>query len=552
MSARGSIWLTILAIVAAAGLYLLANQRVHLWDRDEPRYAQTSRQMLQSGDWVVPRLLDEVRTAKPVLIYWCQAGAMWLLGDTAFAARLPSVVGVVLTLILLAVVVGRQLSAEHALWTVVVLASSFLVIAAAKMCLTDGVLLLFITLAQVCCYALWRGSRSWGVFLALGLAIGLAILTKGPVVLGVLATTWVVLGLMRLVTPAAEGELRGIRRRRGDAMATAVKALVCVVVMAVAVAPWVYLIHQREPNFLRITLGHDVWTRMRKPLEGHSGPPGFYLLSIWGTFLPWSLLLPAALWMGWKRRAQPAVRFALAAAVGPWVMFELVRTKLPHYLLPVFPSLAVLVADALVECVRGRCQELRRPAFAIGTAVWSAAVLVGASVPWLAWRWFENLPVAAMLVMSLTGAAWAFVVFWLMRKQRWAAGAGAMAGGAAVWMAVFFGWYLPQAEFLRLPQRLAQALRERGAAGTIQMIEYKEPSLAFYQGGTIRQQSRSDQLARLVTTPAALPQWVVMPARLWEKQPADVRQSYEVAGRRKGLNYADGMDVVEVLVLRRR
>jgi 4-amino-4-deoxy-L-arabinose transferase-like glycosyltransferase len=83
-------------IALAAGLYLVGNGAVSLWDRDEPRYAQTSRQMLRSGNWVVPRYLDKGRDAKPVFIYWCQAAAMRALGDEAgrgvFAARLPSVV----------------------------------------------------------------------------------------------------------------------------------------------------------------------------------------------------------------------------------------------------------------------------------------------------------------------------------------------------------------------------------------------------------------------------------------------------------------------------
>src|SRR3954467_14766345 len=87
----------ILLIVCAFAVYLAGNGRVSLWDRDEPRYAQTSRQMLQSGDWVVPKLLDEVREKKPVFIYWCQASAMRMLSPDEFAARLPSAIGVTLT-----------------------------------------------------------------------------------------------------------------------------------------------------------------------------------------------------------------------------------------------------------------------------------------------------------------------------------------------------------------------------------------------------------------------------------------------------------------------
>src|ERR1700759_3403822 len=89
----------ILTIAARCAVCLAGNARVSLWDRDEPRYAQTSRQMLQSGDWVVPHYLDLVRTAKPALIYWCQASAMEIFGDNAFAARFPSAVATFLLLI---------------------------------------------------------------------------------------------------------------------------------------------------------------------------------------------------------------------------------------------------------------------------------------------------------------------------------------------------------------------------------------------------------------------------------------------------------------------
>src|SRR5215204_3064972 len=102
----------IVVIIAAAGLYLIGNERVRLWDRDEPRYAQTSKQMLQSDppDWVVPRLLAKVPTAKPIFIYWCQAGSMWLLNSTGeFAARLPSAIAMALTLIVLGVAIGKQI-----------------------------------------------------------------------------------------------------------------------------------------------------------------------------------------------------------------------------------------------------------------------------------------------------------------------------------------------------------------------------------------------------------------------------------------------------------
>src|SRR4051812_41913808 len=107
MFQSASIGTKIALIIAACFMtYLIGNEATALWDRDEPRNAQASRQMLQSGDWVVPRLMEKVRTAKPIFIYWCQAASMRVFGDNAFAARFPSVIGMTATLILLAIVIS--------------------------------------------------------------------------------------------------------------------------------------------------------------------------------------------------------------------------------------------------------------------------------------------------------------------------------------------------------------------------------------------------------------------------------------------------------------
>jgi 4-amino-4-deoxy-L-arabinose transferase len=113
MTDRRRLSLLALLIVAASGIYLIGNGSTALWDRDEPRYAQTSRQMLQSGDWVVPHFLDMPRTAKPALIYWCQATAMAVVGDAGpaanFAARLPSALALSMLLIVGSAVLWRRL-----------------------------------------------------------------------------------------------------------------------------------------------------------------------------------------------------------------------------------------------------------------------------------------------------------------------------------------------------------------------------------------------------------------------------------------------------------
>jgi len=252
-----------LVIALAAVLYLVGNAGVSLWDRDEPRFAQTSRQMLQSGDWVVPRFLDIVRTAKPPLTYWCQATAMSLIGDGAggwgdtAAARLPSTAGIVATLIVLGGALTRWVDRERAFWTVLILSTSGIVIGfLAKGSMHDGILLLWVTIAQVCLYAILRGRATWPVVMAMSLAIGLGILTKGPVILGVMATTLLALAFLSwLGRPARVFFPEGARA--GRPTHGVAKAIVSLIVIVAVVGPWVWLVEHRSPGFLYSSVSRE-------------------------------------------------------------------------------------------------------------------------------------------------------------------------------------------------------------------------------------------------------------------------------------------------------
>jgi 4-amino-4-deoxy-L-arabinose transferase-like glycosyltransferase len=540
---RRHLILICLILLASAAVYLVGNRSVPLWDRDEPRYAQTSRQMLDSGDWVVPRFLDRVRTAKPVFIYWCQAGAMSVLGDNAFAARLPSAVAMPLALVAFASILWTNIGARRTTLAVLILATSGLSIAAAKLCVTDAVLLLWVTIAQVCLFRALGGRDRWSLWLAMGVAVGLAVLTKGPVVFGVMGATC-----------AALFALRWIDRKKRDVgvrLTRPYKALVAIVVATLVCAPWLVLIHRREPGFLPAIIGHDVIERMKSPLEGHSGPPGYYLLTIWGTFFPWSLFLPAAIVYGWKRRADSLTRFALASVVGPWVMFEIVQTKLVHYMLPVFPWLAVLTARAITG-LRGQAAGL---SWVVGA--WAILVATMGFVPLLAtWRWMQSVPPRASvtaLAFAAAATAYAAAVFLTIHRRRIETSAVVLGTGMLVLIAILYGGFLPAVDELRVGQKLARILHDEGAtsAGDVVMIDYKEPSLAFYQGGTIAQESDRRYLAQ-VTNPLLLPPWVVITRRAWDELPPDVRSRWQEVGNVVGWWYASGGRRADVLVLRKR
>lgn len=593
---------TLVLILAALVVYLAGNAAVPLWDRDEPRYAQCSRQMLQTGDWVLPRYLDDLRMAKPPLIYWLQAASMSVLGETSQAARLPSVIGMVATLKLLAAAVRRELSAEHAFWAVLVLGTSVMAVVSAKACLTDAVLLLFVTTAQLCLYRIWTGRGTWPTAVTMGAAVGLALLTKGPVAPGIPAAT--LLGLAFLTWSLRWGRKReGVRggggegERETDARKPqaslargASKALVGFALSVGVCLPWVILVEQRwaalpadvradaaakgsdrkraaspgarvprgDQGYIWTTIEKEVVDRSRTAQEGHKGPPGYYLVAIWGIFLPWSLILPATLVLAWRRRHVPHVRFALAAVLGPWVMFELVQTKLPHYLLPCFVPLAILSADAIVQCLRHGVNALSDRGFRRGVAAWGVVMALFGLAVWLPGVWFRPQPWAALVAVSVVAIGYAAVVARALLAGRTQRGLVTMGLGALLLFAVLFRAFLPNAEYLKLSVRTAEVLRERGATGPGEavMLDYKEPSLAFYQGGGIREHSATVVTPRLLEIVSA--EWFVITRDVWAnsapKRPGepDARPMLDVVATFVGLDVADGMRGVEVMVTRRK
>ena len=526
---------------------MVGNGTTGLFDRDEPRYAQTSRQMLASGDWVVPHFLDKIRTAKPVLIYWCQASAMAVIGDNRFAARLPSSLAMAATVAMLAVAVSRVAGRRRGLWCAFILGSCGMAIVSAKMCLTDGVLLLLITTSQLCLYRLWRRGPDGATVLLLGLSAGLAGLTKGPVALGINGTTIVVLWL--LSRSVSDKKWQSPWRAEHFPLVVGIAGAVLIA----TVFPWLYAIQVRAPQFLSTAIGHDVIDRIQRGQEGHAQPPGFYSLIVWATFFPWSLLIPAALVWGWKRRHIPATRFALAALIGPWVMFELIATKLPHYVLPTYPALAYLVADLLVLASRGQVKDLATRGFRGVAWVWGIGVsLIGIAAP------------VALLVSGQTNLWLVFGTSWIavsavlvgistamrFRANRPLAAARAMGGGTLLVIAIAYVMVLPNIPTFRLTHDIAQIMIDNGGRGADgYMIDFKEPSLAFEQGGGLREQSDNNYLN--ITPTSACPEWIIATRPVWDATRSEVKSQWSEVGSVSGVAYSDGWKRHEVLVLRK-
>jgi 4-amino-4-deoxy-L-arabinose transferase-like glycosyltransferase len=537
-------------LLGCAVVYLVGNGRMALFDRDEGWYAEISRTMVQSGDWVVPRFRNEVFNGKPVFAYWCQAVSMKLLGPTAAAARFPAVVFSLATLALVGWVVARIAGPRRALWTMFVLGSSALFMALAKLALTDVELLLWITLAQICLAALYFGKTSIWISILFWIAVALALLTKGPVVIGMLAANVIALMLMDV----------GRNFRSASAWLGAVRwwletrPWLALLIVPAIVGPWVYLIAMRAPDFLRASLGqYMIGPIFHKPLNSRPNIPGVYLLFIWPMFLPWCILLPLALIKGWANRRLAAVRFALAAVIGPFILMELVKQKLPHYLLPIFPALAFLTADCIVRCLRGQYDPTRQRGWSLGVMIWSIPIaLVGAALWLLTLPRFQihGLPYAAMAAITLITFCPCTVLAWLLIRRRLETGFLLMGVGSMGLAIIITGFLVPSVEPLQGSRLVSDALEQAGfrRGERVAMVGYTEPSLTFYLDG-----SGTPTPIDFLTTypPGAWPKWIVMSGNVWNNLPPEQRRRLDYLSVFGSLSMGSTNGTGSIVVLRK-
>jgi 4-amino-4-deoxy-L-arabinose transferase-like glycosyltransferase len=324
-----------------AALILLASLgSAPLKDPDEARFARTSIEMLQARDPVVPRFEGEPRLVKPPLLHWVQAALFSLFGFSSWAARLPAALATLVSIFLLGAVVRRRFGAEGAFWTVVVLATTPLVVILGRLGNIDALLALHV-LAVICLDLAWPEQKPAGVGWAMGALLGLAFLCKGPV--GVIVPLLVILA--------------GRTATRRELLPSWHIFLSVLGGWAVVVLPWALaLISSVGGSEVMNVLRTEVLDRYVSGTT-HVEPPWFYLLVIAVGFLPWQAPLVIGVVRVVRRYRDPGASTALYAAAGllaGLVFFSLGKGKLPNYILPLAPLCAIIVAWELG-------QELHQP-----------------------------------------------------------------------------------------------------------------------------------------------------------------------------------------------
>jgi 4-amino-4-deoxy-L-arabinose transferase-like glycosyltransferase len=326
-----------------------------LIDRDEPRFAEAAREMRQRGDYVIPYFNDHYRFDKPPLTYWFQTLSYRAFGENDFAARFPSAVAAALVGVLL-LAWGRWMESERAgWWAAIIFTLCLQTFMHAKAAVADMWLVLFVTAAHWAGYELLfaeEGSKRstfnpvkktgqavqhstlkwWWIFFV---SLALAFLAKGPI-------GWSPL----LTVAAAKIFLRDGNLQKRFAFVRGI------LVMLAIVSLWaIPALVRTHGEFLRVGIGHHVIDRSFGAMEGHGAKSlvaylltlPFYFVTLFVSFFPWSIKLPWLTRKLWRER-DAIDNYLIAGAAVIFLIFTLVKTKLPHYTLPAFPLIALLLA----------------------------------------------------------------------------------------------------------------------------------------------------------------------------------------------------------------
>jgi 4-amino-4-deoxy-L-arabinose transferase-like glycosyltransferase len=441
-------------------------------DRDEARFAQATKQMLETRDYIDIRFQDEVRYKKPVGIYWMQALAVKAgkaLGvreplTTIWLYRLPSLFGALSAVLLTYWTALAFVTNRAAVLAGLMMATCLLLSFEGRIAKTDAVLLASVVAAMGALARAylpeqrkWLGPQ-WPLLLPaiFWTALAAGVMLKGPVVVMVVVLT--------------AGALVAIDRSAAWLMV--LRPLAGIAWFGVLVLPWFLAIALRSgDSFFAESVGQDMLTKLISGQESHGAP-----------FWPGAALAALAAPAVWAARREPGAKFLLAWIVPSWIVFEIIMTKLPHYVLPLYPAIAILIGGI----ADGRMLS-NRPWLKRGTIWWFLVPLIAGIVGivglFVIGRQF------GLLVWPLIGTS---VVMGLLAWQLYDAdGAGHSllrgASAAVLTTIALFGLVIPALPQLFPSVTLAGIMRESGCAAPLAAAAgYHEPSLVFLAGTPTR------------------------------------------------------------------
>lgn len=468
---------TAFLIALCCALYLPGIVSLPVTDRDEARFAQASKQMLETGDFVDIRFQDAPRYKKPVGIYWLQTAAVSAFTEpgearnTIWAYRIPSFLGALLAVLATWWAMRPVIGRNAALLAGVLFASCLTLSFEARIAKSDAALIAAIALMQGTLFRLYlapAGAPTRGLAALFWMALGLGILIKGPIAPAVAGFTLLVVVL-------------GDKNRRWLSNLHFAWGLP---LLLITTLPWFVAIGiSSDGEFFRLSLGEDFWKKIKSGQEKHGAPPGYYFILFWWTFWPAILFATggAALWL-WRNRRSRRALFLLAWVIPFWLVVEATPTKLPHYILPVYPAIAIAAAWLVQKKAFG--PELPGRTYKQAAALWGfIAALQLCAILFFGWL-FELEPGALLVLLVLAYAALSVLTVLAAWLKRVNVAVAAGVASAVLFYAIAFQQVVPRLDPLWISRNAGEAVAQMKACGygAVAFSGYSEPSTVFING----------------------------------------------------------------------
>ena len=462
--------------------------RTGLWT-DESIYAESAREMAGSGNWITPTLCGRAYLIKPVLYHWLASTTFHLIGEGELAARLPQAAAGGMAALLIGWLAGGILTKKTGWLAGAALLTSPGFVMGARVAGMDVLLTFCIALALTAFFRGYRdltGRRAW--FLAAGFFSGLGLLAKGP--LGMFVPALVI-----LVFLAARRDLRVALSR-----AALEGAALALITASIWYAP-VWIRHGRA--FTRIFWVGNNLSRISEPVSEHAGSPTYYLPVFLLAFLPWSLSFAVALaraarraWKEGFRKCNPEDLFLVSWFAAPFLFYSAIATKLPGYLLPIFPAAALLLArewERESSAGRRRAGGLFRIGAALGTMALPGVAL---AVPFLLQYRYEIRPEGIWYFPALCFAtALPATLSALLRRGKTRSGWCVAAGGVFVLGLIRFV-VAPVEPFESMKEMTQRLLAKRQAGFSVALVGGHLKGTLFYSGCSVPQPRNLNDLPR--------------------------------------------------------
>ncbi len=325
----------ILIFVLLAGIVFIGNNAISLWDQDEAAYAGFGKQMIETGDYVIPQYTWSAVHRKTPLHFWLIAVAFKIFGINEFAVRFFSSTAIFLIYVLIFVYGKKFLDKKEALLASLVLGTSIFMPALAKIAVTDGVLLFFETLAAFALIEVLR-TKSFVQVLIFWFAISMGMLVKGPPIL-------IFAGFMIILLFAFHPKRLNLIRLH----------------------PWIFGFVSLLPlyfwgraawakdngEFVKWLIDWYILTRVDKAVFSQTGPPGYFVVSFMLFFIAYLTFLPTALVNAFKsiKYKEKNTFLLFVWLVSGWLFYELVKSKLPTYAVAAYPAIAMLISTEIIK-----------------------------------------------------------------------------------------------------------------------------------------------------------------------------------------------------------